>query len=157
YLSTNVSYNLNPEKLPKDTDFSLHVLEDSKEGYATHYATVATLMFRHVNIPARYVEGYLVTLKDIHEKDPYEKIHINGTNAHAWTEIYIDQIGWIPVETTPPYYNTMEQTDVSNYPKGNNHADAESEAKEKTDETSETKKVKDEEEKEVINKQEEDI
>src|SRR5699024_5949232 len=51
----------------------------------------------------------------------------------------------------------MEQTDVSNYPKGNNHADAESEAKEKTDETSETKKVKDEEEKEVINKQEEDI
>lgn len=157
YLSTNVSYNLNPEKLPKDTDFSLHVLEDSKEGYATHYATVATLMFRHVNIPARYVEGYLVTPKDIQEKDPYEKIHINGTNAHAWTEIYIDQIGWIPVETTPPYYNTMEQTDVSNYPKGNNHADAESEAKEKTDETSETKKVKDEEEKEVINKQEEDI
>jgi len=154
FVARNISYNLDPEALPQDKDFLVHVLEDSREGYATHYATVATLLFRYLDIPARYVEGYLVTPKDIKDKEAYEKIIIDGTNAHAWTEIYIDQVGWIPVEMTPPYYNVMEQTDISNYPKGIEDSEEDNELEEKMNESSGSKKVKDEEDREVINKKE---
>ena len=36
----------------------------SKKGYDVQFATAATLMFRYYGIPARYVEGYLITPKD---------------------------------------------------------------------------------------------
>lgn len=157
YLSENISYHLEPEALPNNRDFFLHVLEDSKEGYATHYATAATLMFRYFHIPARYVEGYLVTPKDVENKKPYEKIAIKGTNAHAWTEIYIDKIGWIPIEVTPPYYNMMEPIDVSNYPKGTDDIEEESKTEElDNDQSAGTRKVKDKEKRDVLKDKEDE-
>ncbi|MEI3611575.1 transglutaminase-like domain-containing protein [Pseudogracilibacillus sp. SO30301A] len=126
YLYRTITYKVNPTPLPEGQDFVVHLLENSQEGYATHFATAATLMFRYLNIPARYVEGYLVTPKDIEGKDNFEKIELTGKNAHAWTEIYLDEIGWIPIEVTPPYYHVMEQTDLSEYPKGENEKDTQS-------------------------------
>lgn len=118
HLNDILTYKINPEPLPEEQDFIVHLLERSQEGYSTHYATAATLMFRYLGIPARYVEGYLVTPKDIENKEAYERIDIPGENAHAWTEIYLDEIGWLPVEMTPPYYDVMEETDLSDYPLG---------------------------------------
>lgn len=123
YLYRTITYKVNPTPLPEGQDFITHLLESSQEGYATHFATAATLMFRYLNIPARYVEGYLVTPKDIEDKNNFEKIEITGKNAHAWPEIYIDEIGWIPIEVTPPYYHVMAQTDLSDYPKGDSEKD----------------------------------
>ena len=65
-----------------------------------HYATAATLMFRYYGIPARYVEGYLITPDDIQNAKPDEAIDIPAGNGHAWTEIYIDGLGWVPIEVT---------------------------------------------------------
>ena len=118
YLNQNIKYAVDPEPVPKERDFLKYFLEESKEGYATHYATAATTMFRYFGIPSRYVEGYLITPKDVKNISEYKPININGTNAHAWTEIYIDEIGWIPIEVTPPYYNVMESVDTSQYPGG---------------------------------------
>lgn len=118
YLYETINYKIDPEQLPKEQDFMTHLLEDSLEGYSTHFATAGTLMFRHVGIPARYVEGYLVTPKDTEDKDSYEKIEISEENAHAWTEIYIDKVGWLPIEVTPPYFDVMPETDLSDYPTG---------------------------------------
>ena len=150
FLSDHVRYQVNPAPLPEDRDFLIHVLEDSKEGYATHFATVATLMFRHLGIPSRYVEGYLVTPESIEDKDAFEEIDINGTDAHAWTEIYIDQIGWVPVETTPPYDHVMADVDTSNYPEGEEDPDEEEDPSGSDDETEGSQKIDDEPEKEVI-------
>lgn len=119
HLNETSTYKINPEPLPEDRDFMVHFLQRTKEGYATHFATAATLMFRYLGIPARYIEGYLVTPADIENVQDFEKISVTGENAHAWTEIYMDEIGWIPVEVTPPYYHVMAPTDLSNYPKGN--------------------------------------
>ncbi len=158
YLEENISYTLNPEPLPEKKDFLIHVLEDSQEGYATHYATVATLMFRYLNIPSRYVEGYIVAPEDIEGKESYEKIGIKGTNAHAWTEIYVDKIGWIPLEMTPPYYKRMEQIDLSNYPQGMEKEKETNQQELVTDTSAGTQKIKDkeQEEREVIDKKEVD-
>lgn len=120
YLDENIVYTVEPKSAPKGKDFLRCFLEESREGYATHYATAATAMFRYLGIPSRYVEGYLITPKDIKDVSDSKPIVIKGTNAHAWTEIYIDEIGWIPIEVTPPYYDVMEQTDTSEYPGGAN-------------------------------------
>lgn len=118
FLHKHISYNLNPTPFNGANDFIIHVLEDTKEGYATHFATVATTMFRYFNIPSRYVEGYLVTPKDIQDVSSNETIELKGANAHAWTEIYIDQIGWIPIEVTPPYFDMMDPLNTEEYPAG---------------------------------------
>ena len=63
------------------------------------------------------MEGYLVTPEDIKDKNPGDTIEIPGKNGHAWTEIYMDGLGWVPVEMTPEladallggYYSILEE------------------------------------------------
>ena len=99
---TTISYN---EKTSKaDAEFIQFLLEESREGYSVHYATLATLLFRAYGIPARYVEGYILTNEDVSER---KEITVTSDSRHAWTEIYIDWIGWIPVEVTPGYAEKM--------------------------------------------------
>lgn len=125
YLNQTLEYTVNASPVPDGNDFLTYLFENTQSGYATHFATAGTMIFRYLGVPARYVEGYLVTPKDIQGKMDYEKITLKGTNAHAWTEIYLDEVGWIPVEVTPPYYDVMEPTDLTDYPAGDvelNHA-----------------------------------
>lgn len=116
YLRENYTYSLAPGKLEEGRDFLEKFMED-KEGYCTHFATMATLMFRNYGIPARYVEGYYVS-PESDELTKYNStgvsnIEVTDQRAHAWTEIYIDGYGWMPVEVTPGYagpnYYTMEE------------------------------------------------
>ena len=86
-------------------------------GYDVQYATLATLMFRYYGIPARYVEGYLVTNQDESEMslgdDGMYTVNVPRSNAHAWTEIYIDGIGFVPLEVCPEYYGVMSEADMT--------------------------------------------
>ncbi|MBQ6810296.1 MAG: hypothetical protein IJO94_02690 [Firmicutes bacterium] len=107
-LLMNTTYNEDCGPVPEDVDFLRYFLEISTEGYSVHYATAATLMFRYYGIPARYVEGYIVTPEDVSAAEG-DTIAIDGGNAHAWVEYYRDGVGWIPLETTPPYLFIMEQ------------------------------------------------
>lgn len=118
YLEKTINYNEKPKRLYRDRDFLSFIIEESKEGYAPHYATTGTLLFRYLGIPARYVEGYLVTPDLIKDKEAFDKLTITGKEAHAWIEVYFDEIGWIPIEVTPEYENVMPPIDMTDYPKG---------------------------------------
>ena len=85
---------------------------ESGKGFDSHYATAATLMFRYYGIPARYVEGYLLTQEDI-DSSKGQDISITKDRAHAWTEIYIDGLGFVPLEVTPEFYGVMPEADMS--------------------------------------------
>ena len=50
-------------------------------------------------VPARYVEGYVVK----NHENLEDKIYVKDSNAHAWVEVYIDEIGWKVVDVTPGY------------------------------------------------------
>lgn len=118
YLDRNTSYTLSPGRLPKNKDFVEYFLYENKKGYCAHYASAATLLLRGLDVPARYVEGYAVASSDIINNATFRSI-INGSsyegnrivkdievsvkdyNAHAWTEVYLDSFGWIPVDFTP--------------------------------------------------------
>ena len=75
-------------------DFAAHFLFEVMEGYCTYFATAMTVLARSNNLPARYVEGFLA--------DPQGQgsITLNGTNAHAWTEIYFPELGWVVFDAT---------------------------------------------------------
>lgn len=108
FLEKNMIYDTKVDDNIGDNNTISYILEYSNRGYSIHYATLATLLYRYYGIPARYVEGYLITPKDIKYTKAYEEVAIHGYNAHAWVEIYQNGIGWVPVEHTPPYYNVME-------------------------------------------------
>ena len=107
-LDENVIY---AEKLLSDSDghFVKNFLENDKSGYSVHYATTAALMFRYYGIPARYVEGYLITPDAVKSAEGGDALILTDRDAHAWVEYYQDGIGWLPYEATPPYRDIMEQ------------------------------------------------
>ena len=112
YLTQQTTYSEDPAGDRKvTTDFLQYFLENSGEGYSVHYATAATLMFRYYGIPARYVEGYLITPDDVKDAADDTTVYVTGMRAHAWAEIYRDGVGWIPFEVTPPYLGIMEQAE----------------------------------------------
>lgn len=103
YLGQNASYNLSVGRFPEDEDFVEYFLFEKHEGYCVHFATAATLMFRMYGIPARYVTGYVAPASDFKKDGQKYSAWVKDSRAHAWTEIYLDSKGWVPVEVTPGY------------------------------------------------------
>ena len=94
YIQAAASYNLDYDPmLDYESNVAIAFLDKYQEGKCTHYATAATLLYRALGIPARYVEGFMVETK----KDTFVDIMSPG---HAWVEVYIDGVGWIQVEVT---------------------------------------------------------
>lgn len=111
YLSENATYDPQTGRFPEDMDFAEYFLYEQRTGYCVHFATAAVLMMRMYGVPARYVTGYAVPA-DAFEKNTYAwEAEVKDENAHAWAEIYIDSLGWIPFETTPSYDSGIELSD----------------------------------------------
>lgn len=112
YALTASCTNTNELGSPWDgADFIYEFLEGTKKGYSVHFASAAAMMFRYYGIPARYVEGYLITPEDAASMTAGEPYVLDDTHAHVWVEYYQDGVGWLPFETTPSYLNTMERAD----------------------------------------------
>lgn len=108
YLYQNTDYSLSPGVPAEGQDFVEYFLFDKKEGFCSHYATAAVLLLRNYEVPARYVEGYIVSSEDIQEASAIngrKNVTIKDYNAHAWIEVYVDEVGWVPVEVTKGYSN----------------------------------------------------
>ncbi|MBQ8167544.1 MAG: transglutaminase domain-containing protein, partial [Lachnospiraceae bacterium] len=113
-------YSQTPGKFPEDvvdgSSFLDYFILESKQGYCTHYATAFTLLARAKGYPARYVQGYCVPM--LNER----KATVTSSMAHAWPEVYIDDVGWIAFEPTPGYgeirytpWTTKRITDTDDY------------------------------------------
>ena len=96
YLQTLV-YTTTPETPPENQDLVDFFLFESPEGYCTYFATALSVMGRCIGIPTRYVQGYCTGTPSRYAWT------IRSRDAHAWTEAYIDGLGWIPFDATPGY------------------------------------------------------
>ena len=112
WLESNISYRETTPPRLQGSDFLNEFLKINQCGYDVHYASAATAMMRFFGIPARYVEGYLITPEDAENANAGVPFTLSGERAHAWCEIYQDGVGWVPFETTPKYLNLMEQSDM---------------------------------------------
>ena len=87
-------------KLDQEENVIMAFIEEYQEGTCKHFASVATLMFRSLGVPARYTVGYMT------ETVAGEWVQLTNFDAHAWVEIYVDGFGWKNVEVTPPRLDT---------------------------------------------------
>jgi len=98
YLSRNYPYTLVPGNPPRSKDFVDYFLFEGKKGYCTYYASAMTVLLRCIDIPARYVEGYILP------PDTKEGVYqVTNQQAHSWVEVYFNDYGWIPFEPTSPF------------------------------------------------------
>ncbi len=98
-------YSFDLEEVPKGEDSVEYFLFEQHKGYCVHFASAATLFLRAFGIPARFASGYLVLPSDFKDNgDGTWTASVTDERAHAWTEIYGDNIGFTPMEATPPAY-----------------------------------------------------
>lgn len=105
YLNT-YTYSVTPGNLPEGKDFVDYFLFENKQGFCTSFASSMAILGRCVGIPTRYVEGFLMDSSDKGGSD----YQIRHRKAHAWVEAYIEGVGWIPFEATPPFYDYRYKT-----------------------------------------------
>lgn len=102
YLEENAVYKLDVASTPVGEDYVEYFLFESHEGFCAHFASAAVLMFRHCGIPARYATGYSASASFFSRtEDNLYTANLTGAQAHAWAEVYVDGVGWVPVEATP--------------------------------------------------------
>lgn len=104
-FTNNFTYSLNPGITPKQSDFVGHFLNKNHKGFCSHFATSAALILRTLGIPARYVEGYVITYDgsvnfDLNDDSDVLTAHVNDSKAHAWVEYYDPDFGWRVFEAT---------------------------------------------------------
>ncbi len=104
-------YSITPDtsKVDAALDGVENFLTNTKEGYCVQFASSAALILRALNIPARYVEGYIASelSKKGNGSDMSYGGYVRDYEAHAWIEVYFDGVGWIQYETTPQFYGGM--------------------------------------------------
>ncbi|MBI4559278.1 MAG: transglutaminase domain-containing protein [Candidatus Hydrogenedentes bacterium] len=96
YLIQNYEYNLSagPARAPDPVSAFLF---DVRKGQCEFFAAAAAILLRSVNIPSRYVNGFVA-----YERNPFGGYWFaRNRDAHAWVEAYLEGRGWTLVEATP--------------------------------------------------------
>ncbi len=116
YIASKCEYSLSPGLTPATRDFVNYFLLENNKGYCSHFATAGTVIAKAFGIPARYCEGYVVSIEDIgnafENSDGTYTIVLKDTASHAWCEFYVDGYGWVPFEFTPGYYDELPAQDT---------------------------------------------
>ena len=121
WMRRNTEYSLELPELPRGTDPVEFFLGTSRQGYCMHYAGASVLILRELGVPARYVSGYVTGNFAWNEQNRNYEATVRDSDAHAWVEIYLDGIGWIPIEVTkgysvqPPGERIYQKTENGSY------------------------------------------
>ncbi|HXZ48884.1 MAG TPA: DUF3488 and transglutaminase-like domain-containing protein [Usitatibacter sp.] len=89
------TYTLEPPALGRRDPYD-DFLFGTKRGFCEHYAGSFALLMRAAGIPARVVTGYQGG-----EVNPFSnELIVRQADAHAWTEIWLRDRGWVRVDPT---------------------------------------------------------
>ena len=99
YLRNNYPYTLEESvKVPAGKEGCDYFLFELKKGHCEYFACTLAVLARCAGLPSRVVTGYSPgnynTLTQCFEVYEY--------HAHAWTQIYIENMGWLTMDGTPP-------------------------------------------------------
>ena len=87
-------YTLQPPALGRDPVDAF--LFDTRRGFCEHYASAFTVMMRAAGIPSRIVLGYQGGEMNLISNH----MVVRQSDAHAWTEVWLPQHGWLRVDPT---------------------------------------------------------
>ncbi len=112
-IQSKADYTLSPGETPSNSDFVYYFLEENNKGYCVHYATAGVVLARMAGIPARYATGFVVDKGKFNllsqTQNGYEFV-VEDNSAHAWAEVYIEGMGWVPFEFTEGYSSSSSVT-----------------------------------------------
>lgn len=75
------------------------------------YATAMALMARELGIPARVIYGFRAGNSPV----------VTGADVGAWTEVHLDEYGWVVFDPTPSRDRVLEEDDAPQPPKPRPH------------------------------------
>lgn len=80
-------------------------LLQERRGYCVHYASALAVLGHALGVPTRLVLGYRANADGASTslESGVEVVTYQATNhdLHAWTEAYIDNVGWVSFDVTP--------------------------------------------------------
>jgi len=94
WLESNKEYSLNASRTSNGIADTF--VFEMERGYCEYFATSMVVMLRSQGIPARYTVGYS-TGQQVGENT----YRVRGMNAHAWVEVYFEDVGWVTFDPTP--------------------------------------------------------
>lgn len=104
------AYSLYLDKLPEGKDPVEYFLETSHTGYCMHYASAAVIALRELGVPCRYVYGYVAPMERFSSNNGKYVANVKDSYAHAWVDVYLDNLGWVPLEVTSGYVADSQVT-----------------------------------------------
>lgn len=114
WLITNCTYDWDLDGIEGGEDPIRYFLEEGRKGYCMHFASAGVLLLRSLGVPARYASGYVVKPASFErQEDGSYLAQVIDRNGHAWAEVYLDKIGWVPVEMTPGYEGNQAELPTS--------------------------------------------
>ncbi|MFO8004009.1 transglutaminaseTgpA domain-containing protein [Thioalkalivibrio sp.] len=102
-------YTLRPPLLRGDrTDAFLF---ESRAGYCEHYASTLAVLMRAAGIPARVITGY----QGGQWMEAGDYLRLRQADAHAWTEVWLEDRGWTRVDPTAAIAPERIETGLSGW------------------------------------------
>jgi transglutaminase-like putative cysteine protease len=100
WLSENMKYTKSVRHAEAE-DPTAHFLFTDDEtrlvGYCVHSAHASVYLWRELGIPARVATGYAVEEAERRGST----LLVRSGMAHAWSELYITGVGWVPMDVSP--------------------------------------------------------
>jgi transglutaminase-like putative cysteine protease len=93
----DITYSQSIEAPPPGRDALEYFLFDQKAGYSDYFGSAMVVLLRVAGVPSRLAIGYSTGDFD----DKLGAYVVREKNAHAWTEVYFPDFGWVPFEPTP--------------------------------------------------------
>jgi len=101
WVSKNIEYSL--DSLTAELSQKASWVLMNREGVCDEITSLFIAMTRSLGIPARYVSGIAYTNWN----------EINDFGLHAWAEVYLPEIGWIPYDVTYGEFGFIDTSHIS--------------------------------------------
>lgn len=106
WLQENTLYSLRSHHASAKDPTASYLFGD-RVGYCVHLAHAAALLMRNLGLPARVAAGYAYVASN---RGGGSSLLLRAGDAHAWAEVYLEQIGWVPIDPSPPSLDPPNST-----------------------------------------------
>lgn len=98
WLEQNTTYSFKQNYDGEADPTAAFLFSEEKKGYCVHTSHAAAYLMRAMGLPTRVSAGYAVPASNL---GGGSSLLIKSNDAHAWAELYLAGIGWVPIEVTP--------------------------------------------------------